>query len=126
MLLKALFNHAFLLLTFRHDGRGLPRQWPGFLLILAIYFAGTLLTWHLTESAAPLPSLLLGMALTIFIWTALINRQMTSGFMLISVVTCILAALIPVIPGIIWMIWGFLTLLLMFLRWTKQQKSSNT
>lgn len=44
-MITALSRHVWLLLTFRHDGRGLPSSWPFFLFVAGLSYLVAYIRW---------------------------------------------------------------------------------
>ena len=87
--MRALLLHAWLLLSFRHPGSGLPRSWqPAFALIaLASLFAA--LRWEALYEPYMFPRAieLASIAFALFFWLALIaviSLRFASGYALVS------------------------------------------
>lgn len=91
--LNAMWKHIWLLMTWRHDGRGLPEQMFGVALFAMIYYAARLLTIPDIGEATWLDiGLILG---TPAIMVLMVGPQLACGLMLINTIVVTALGILP-------------------------------
>ena len=113
-----------LMIGFNHDGRGLPKSWPGVALLVIVYLAAGFYRYLSQEpviDSTTVLSVLIELLFTLSIFS-IGSTMFFCGFMILSIPIDLLASVFTHIPDSFWSIWCVLALIAFWYRKTLYKK----